>query len=140
MDRTFRPRSGRFPAIFGRCLHFEIKTICQYWPLLRNFKDFLCSKVDCGQKLFQIHNQWVSGTSLDPKDVLYRFWHHSRKSQIWDFVNFWSCYTVSYPDNYLTCVKKFNLLYILQSTVNFTFYKLVRIIGLMKIGGRGILP
>ena len=54
--------------------------------------------------MVQIYYRWSSGTtSLDPKDVLYRFWDHFRKSKILNFVNFLSYYAVSYPANHLTC-------------------------------------
>ena len=99
LPATFRPIFGHFRPIFA----FWNPKICKKWPFLRNFQDFLCSKLDFGLKLFQIHNRRVSGASLDPKDVFYWFWSHFRKSKILNFVNFLSCYAVSYPDNHLTC-------------------------------------
>ena len=64
--QTFRPRFGHFRPIFA----FWNKKICKNWLFLRNFKDFSCSKLDFGPKLFQIHYRRFSRASLDPKDVL----------------------------------------------------------------------
>ena len=66
--------SANFRPIFA----FWNPKICKNWPFLRNFKDFLCSKLDFGPQLFEIHYRWFSGASLDPKDVFYRFWDHFR--------------------------------------------------------------
>ena len=98
LPATFRPFLANFCILKSKNLPIL--------AIISNFKDFLCSKFDFGLKLFQIHNRWVSGASLDPKDVLYRFWNHFQKSKILDFVNFSSCYAVSYPDNHLTWVTK----------------------------------
>ena len=91
------------PATFRPIVSFWNPKNCKNWPFLRNFKDFLCSKLDFGPKLFQIHYRWFSRASLDPKDVFYRFWDHFWKSKILNFVNFLSCYAVSYPNNHLIC-------------------------------------
>ena len=90
LPATFRP-------IFGQFLHFKIQKFAKIGHFYV-IKDFLCSKLDFGPKLSQIHYRWFSRASLDPKDVFYHF----RKSKILNFVNFLSCYAVSYPNNHLT--------------------------------------
>ena len=71
------------PATFRPIFAFWNPKICKNWLFLRNFKVFLCSKLDFGQKLFQIHDRWFSRASLDPKDVFIGFEITFEKAKFW---------------------------------------------------------
>ena len=85
LPATFRPKSTR-PWGWPIALHFEtpsnLPIFCHY---LRNFKDFLCSKLDFG---LQIHNRlWFLELLWIPKMVFIGFGTITfTKSKILDFV------------------------------------------------------